>query len=126
MKTMVEALHEFYSNFGLPCYDETTVPTGKNAPKFPYLSYNASTSDFGEQVALDMSIWFYSKSWIEAEKKMKEISDIVGYGGKIINYDNSAVWLKKGSPWAVRMGDPESDMIRRYKFNITVEFIGKE
>ena len=98
-----EALQQFWSSFGLKAYDESTVPTGENAPEPPYITYNVQTDSIGGILLLTGSIWYRTSSWKEIEG---------GY-----------MRVQKGNPFAQRMADPSDDMIRRMYINITVEFL---
>ena len=117
-----EALQSFWSSFGLNAYDENTVPTGEARPAMPYITYDAAVSDFGNTVALSGSLWYYGTSWSQITAKLGEIESAVGRGGKILPIDGGAVWIRKGSPFAQRMSDPD-DMVRRIYINIEAEFI---
>lgn len=120
--TKPAALHNFWSRF-LPSYDENTVPTGEDAPAFPYLTYNATSDSFEHPVPLHASLWYRSPSWVEIEEKAKEISEAIGLGGEILPVDGGYVWILRGSPFAQRMSEPEDDTIRRMYINISVEFL---
>ena len=41
--TKAEALHSFYSSFGLTAYEENSVP---DDAEFPYITYNITTDSF--------------------------------------------------------------------------------
>lgn len=117
-----QALQSFWESFGLPAYDENTVPTGDSAPTLPYITYDAVTSNFGSTVALSGSLWYYGTSWSQITTKMLEIQSEIGRGGKMIPMDDGALWIRQGNPFAQRMADP-NDMIRRIYMNIEVEFL---
>lgn len=117
-----QALQSFWESFGLPAYDENTVPTGDSAPALPYITYDAITSNFGSTVALSGSLWYYGTSWSQITTKMLEIQSEIGRGGKMIPMDDGALWIRQGNPFAQRMADP-NDMIRRIYMNIEVEFL---
>lgn len=117
-----QALQSFWESFGLPAYDENTVPTGDSAPTLPYITYDAVTSNFGSTVALSGSLWYYGTSWSQITTKMLEIQSEIGRGGKMIQMDDGALWIKQGNPFAQRMAD-SNDMIRRIYMNIEVEFL---
>ena len=121
--TKAAALYAFWSSFGLPAYEETTVPTGDDAPSFPYITYQVITDSFGSDVALTASVWYRSESWLEINAKAEEIGAYIGRGGRLIPCSGGAIWLKRGSPFAQSMGDNADDMIRRKYLNITAEFI---
>jgi hypothetical protein len=121
--TKAQALHAFYSSFGLLAFEASSVPTGEDAPGFPYLTYDYAEDSFGVQVALSMSLWYRSTSWIEANGKAAEISEKIGRGGVFLPCDGGCVWLRRGSPFVQSMGDSTDNMIRRKYINITAEFI---
>ena len=117
-----QAIHAFWSSFGLNAYEENTVPTGDDRPAYPYITYDVAVTDFwGGPAALSGSLWYYGPSNAPAAAKLKEIEAAVGRGGKQISIDNGTVWIKKGDPFARPMSDPD-DMIRRILINIIAEF----
>ena len=118
-----QSLIQFFKSFGVPAYEENSVPTGKNVPGYPYITFSIVLGGFGEETALDASVWTRSTSWTEANSIFKDISERIGMGGKMLRCDDGAVWLKKGSPFAQSMGDPSDNMIKRKYINLTAEFI---
>ena len=50
-----QALYNFFSGFELPAYEENTVPTGKNAPTLPYITYATATSGFDNDEQISSS-----------------------------------------------------------------------
>ena len=121
--TKAAALYKFYSLFGLTAYEENSVPEDAS---FPYLTYNVSTGSFGEDNAMYINLWYRSTSWAGINAKTEEISAAIGRGGKVIKCDDGAIWMKRGSPFAQSMGDPEDDLIKRKYINITAEYLTAE
>lgn len=117
-----EALHNFWSSFGIPAYDENTVPD--DAP-LPRLTYSVSVSEFDDPVSNSASIWYRTRSWEAITLKAEEIYDTIGLGGLIVNYDGGKIWIKRGSPFYQRMSD-EDDTIRRIYINIETEFFNNK
>lgn len=115
-----QALYSFWSSFGLPAYDEQTVPDGV---QMPYITYETAAGDLYQQVALTASIWYRSNSWSEITQKMENINDELGLGGKVVPFEGGALWIKRGSPFAQRVAEPNDDSVRRYFLNIVAEFI---
>lgn len=115
-----QALNSFWNSFGIPAYDSTTVPD--DSP-LPYITYNVAVDDFGAQIPLNASIWYRDTSWAAITAKSNAVNSYIGRGGRIIKYDEGAFWIRKGSPFAQRMNDPEDDMIRRILLQVTFEFI---
>lgn len=116
-----QAIHTFWSSFGIPAYDENTVPDGDDKPTLPYITYDASVGSLGKSISLSGSIWYYGTSWALITAKLSEIESALGRGGVTLPIDGGAVWIRKGSPFAQRMNDPD-DMIRRIYINIEAEF----
>lgn len=121
--TKAAAIYQFWAGFGLPAYEENAVPTGIGAPSFPYITYQLITDDFGNDVLMTASAWYRDSSWVSANAKAEEVGVAIGRGGKIISCDNGAIWIKKGSPFAQRMGDESDTLIKRIYFNISAEFL---
>lgn len=117
-----QALYQFWSAFGVPAYEENSVPTGDDAPKFPYITYSTAKADFGKEVPLSGNIWTRSTSWQQAIDFETQVYNAISYGGKTIKIDNGAIWLKRGEPFSQPMGDDSDNMIKRKYINLTVEF----
>lgn len=118
-----QSIHSFWSGFGLSAYDENTVPTGKNAPNMPYVTYSVTTDSLGSVVQLSGSLWYKSTSWAEISKKADEISEYIGVGGKVLKLDSGYVWVVRGQPFAQRMSDGNDETVRRVYINLQAEFL---
>lgn len=116
----LQAYHSFWSGFGLPAYDENSVP---DSAKMPYITYEAVDGFFGDRIQLSASLWYRSQSWASITEKEKEIALDIGRGGKYIPCDDGAIFIDRGTPWAQRMGDASDDSIRRVVLNIEIEHI---
>ena len=116
----IQALHSFWSGFGLKAYDENSVP--ENA-ELPYITYEVASDDFDNQLLLTASLWYRESSWKNVQEKALQIEEYIGKGGQRIDYDNGCMWIWKASPFSQRAGDTNDDLIRRIIINITVEFI---
>lgn len=116
----MQALNAFWNGFALTAYDEHTVPDDAN---LPYITYEASSDDFGNSLAQSASLWYHDPSWAAITTKEQAISDFIGRGGRMVPYSGGAIWIRKGSPWAQRMDDPNDGEIRRIVLNVIVEFL---
>ena len=121
--TKEAALYNFWSMFGLPAYEENSVPSGEDGAEFPYITYQVVTDSFGNDVAMAGSAWYRSTSWKEANAKAQEISNVLGSGGVTLACDGGIIWLRRGVPFAQSMGDESDDLIKRKYLNITAEFM---
>lgn len=121
--TAEQAIHQFWSMFGLTAYEENAVPTGDDAPKFPYITYSVAISGFNEENQLSASIWTRSTSWVTANNMADAIMKYIGMSGKVLKCDGGAIWIKRGTPFSQSMGDPSESLIKRKYINITAEFL---
>ena len=118
--TKAAAIYQFWNSFGLTAYEENTVPTDAI---FPYITYQLVTDSFDREIPLTASLWYRSESWTAINAKTEEISQTISRGGKIIHFDDGAIWLKRGQPFAQNMGDESDNLIKRKYLNLTAEFI---
>lgn len=121
--TKAEAIYSFFSGFGLTAYEQNTIPTGEDAPAYPFLTYSFSSGEFGYEVNLTCELWYYGSSWKDADDKVDSMSEAIGRGGIIIQCDDGAIWLKRGEPFAQSMNDPNDNMIKRKYLNVIAEYI---
>ena len=124
----IQALHSFWNGFGIPAFNEKSVPDESDrktlyGSAFPYLTYEVSTNDFGNSLVQTASLWYRSSGWAEIVAKQLEIENVITRGGKYVHYDDSAFWIGKSNPWAIQMGDESDDMIRRIVLNVNIEFL---
>lgn len=117
----MQALQQFWQDAsGLVAYDETSVP---DDAVLPYITYEATSDDFDNEVAATASLWYRSESWKAITEKEMMIADYIGRGGRMVAYDGGAFWIKRASPWAQRMTEATDDTIRRIVLNASIEFI---
>lgn len=115
-----QAIDNFWNSFGLPAYDENTVPQNAEIPR---ITYNIVSDSLGSPVSMTASVWYRSSSWKDISLKTKEIEKRLGeHGGEVITLDEGKMWIVKGTPFAQRMSDPDNS-IRRIYLNIQVEFL---
>lgn len=114
------AIQSFFESFGLNAYPATSVPTGSDAPNFPYITYNAPTdSDLG-RTAVSASVWYRTTNWTQLNSKVRQISESVG-SRKVLECDDGAIIVRKSTPFAQPLGDDSDNMIKRKV--LTFEFL---
>lgn len=112
-----QAIHNFWSGFNVPAYDQSSVPDDAG---FPRITYAAAVSNFENPVPLTASVWDYSSSWAGISNKVDEIAvALTPY--KIIKVDGGYLCLIKGQPFAQRYTDTNS-MVRRVYIVLQAEF----
>lgn len=115
-----QALHSFWSQFGIPAYDAFSVP---DDAQFPYITYDASMDSFDNVIPATASVWYRTTSWAEPVKKAEEIAKaIVEMHPCTIAIDGGRMYITKGTPFAQRLGDESDDMIKRMLIMINIEF----
>ena len=117
--TKEQAIHNFWSSFGVPAYDENTVP---DDAVLPYITYEVSTDSFNNVVISSASVWDRGNSWTRVTNIMNLISEELGIGGTTRKYDNGLMWVMKGTPFSRRIPDDNQE-IRHISMNIETEFV---
>lgn len=121
--TKAEAIYKFWSQFGLPAYEENSVYSFDKKPEFPYLTYELNTDGLSEYATpLSCSLWYRSSSWVQANAKAEEVSKKIGLFGTVLKCDSGYIKLMRGTPFCQSMGDSSDDMIKRNFFNILAYF----
>lgn len=115
-----QAIQSFWSGFGIPAYDETSVP---DDAVYPYITYNAAVGEFEQMTQLTASVWYRSSSWEGISNKVDEISESI-YPYKLLKVDDGYVYIYKGNPFAQRMAD-ENYTLRRVYLILYAEFLSK-
>lgn len=116
-----QALHQFWSQFGVEAFDRFTTP---EEAAYPRITYECATDNIGAQLILTGSLWDRSTSWKTVTDLLHTIEAKLGLGGQTINFEGGLLWVKKATPFSQRVGD-EDDSIRRIIVNIEVEFISE-
>lgn len=115
-----QAIHNFWSSFNIPAYDEFTVP---DDAKMPYITYNVSTGPLDGVQNLYASLWYKSYSWEEITHKADEIAKIIGeFGFYSVKIDGGYLFITLPPSFYQRMDDPSDDSIRRIYITVNAEF----
>ena len=121
--TKAAAIQGFWGSFGLEAFEENAVPTGDDAPEYPYITYELATDDYGGEAVASVSLWYRGSSWVPVNAKTDEIGTRIGYGGIRIPCDGGYIWMRRGSPFAQSMGDPDDNMIRRKVLSVNAMYL---
>lgn len=118
--TKEQALHQFFNQFGITGYRNTSVP---DDVIFPFLTYDTPISSFEEDpVSITLNLYFYTDSEADPDAKAEQIRQAIGMGGVLLNCDGGAIWLKRGVPWCQSLVDETNRNIKRRYINITAEY----
>lgn len=124
-QTKAAAIQAFFERF-LPAYEETTVPQGA---ALPYLTYALVTDSFhadgSGDTSISVSLWYRGTTWKPCNAMAEKMSETLGFDGLVIPAADGYIWLKRGTPFAQNMSDPDDDQIRRKIINVTAEYLTK-
>ena len=114
-----QAINAFWNGFGIPAYDENTVPVGAS---MPYITYEAKVSDFENPISLSASVWYYSNSLKDISNKVDEIYRRI-HPWLAVPIDGGYMYMYPGVPFAQRMQEPGNDAVKRVYLIMEVEFM---
>ena len=117
-----QVVNQFFSSFGLKAYEENSVPTGADAPDFPYITYSLNAGYDIDRISLPFSLWYRSRSQEEINLKTDEIAQDIGLA-KTLPCDEGAVILRPGTPFSQGMSDESDPMIKRKYINLEALFV---
>lgn len=121
--TKAGALYQFFSAFGLPAFQEDSVPTGADKPDYPYVTYELATGSWGSgQIPLAASVWDRSTSLARVTQEAERIAQAL-VDGVALRYDGGGIRLWIGTPDIRYSGDSADDMVKRAMINIMTEYI---
>lgn len=113
--------YEFWSQFGIPAYEENSVPDYRDLT-FPYISYEAASGGFEDTISVEASIWDNNRSYIRIDPIADEIQRFIKeMGCPEMEGGRYRVWSEP--EFARNMGDPDNDSIRRKVLSVNFEFM---
>ena len=123
------AYKSYWLQYGIPVYNENTVPD--NIP-MPYITYQYAENGFDDgEVYLTVNLYYQGLSWLEAELKANEICIVAKNDGVVelsssekivVKCDDGYIWIKRSSPFIQRVNDPNEN-VRHIVINVAVEFL---
>lgn len=117
-----EALHKFYSSFGIKAFEENSVPDDIRTGDMPYLTYEVITSPFDVQnTALSCQIYFKSNSLMKINALTEKIYNALNNGAKL-QCDTGWIVLYPGTPFAQNVTTGDKTVKAKY-INITADYI---
>jgi hypothetical protein len=114
-----QAINEFWNSFGLPAYDENSVP---DDAKLPYITYSVETGKLDDSISMTGDIFYNDTSWKDITLKADEIAQAFEYGHVLMKIDNGYLAIYQGSPFSQRIGQ-DDDYIRRIYIILQAEFL---
>ena len=118
-KNKYQALYEFYNTFGIPAYEENSVPEDA---ELPYITYEIMTADLDmENIAMSCQIYFKSNSLMKVNAITEKLYNTLS-GGLKLKCDTGYIVLYRGRPFA--QNRPSGDKTVKAKYiNISADYI---
>lgn len=114
-----EAQQDYWSSFGIPAYNELTVPE-EERDHYPYITYQKVNGSLDGPVTASANIYYRSTSWKAIDEKITEMEPLIN---RQIKIDGGFMKVRKPSAnFAQEMSDPDP-AVRRYKLAVEVEFL---
>ena len=119
-----QAIHQFWSGFGIPAWDENTVPDDALIRGEKYIAYSVSTGSLDDVLNLSGKIWdTNTNTWEYVETKAQEISySIATMNPPTMQIDNGRLYITEGRPFSQRIPNPNEN-VRGVLINIQAEFL---
>lgn len=117
-----QAIYQFYGTFGLPVYEENSVPTDDPLPDFPYLTYDSSVSYGDSEVQLTFSIWYRDTGMDAIDAKAQEIASTIR-GLAVVDCDEGAILIRPADSFIQSMSDDSDPLVKRKVFTVYAKFI---
>lgn len=117
-----QGLQTFWESFGIPAYDEQSVPDDAT---MPYITYSAVVGPFESVIPMSASVWYRGTDWRDISHKVDEISYVLSSYTTVKLDDHQYIVLSKanGSQFAQRLYDETDDLVKRVYITITGEFL---
>ena len=113
MRETAKAMKCFFSGFGLPAYEEYSVP---DDVQLPYITYHLAEPEFFEKASTYAQVYYKTKSNTAVLEKADAIVAAIGSGVKIpLNGGYLVIWLETPTVQLMVEGD-----VRRAYINLSV------
>ena len=120
--TADQALHNFFSGFGIPAYPSTAVPV-RDVTKCPYLTYTPVSGNWCETMSITVNLWYLTESEAVPNRKADELAQAIGESGVLLRCEGGGIWLKRGTPWCQSIPDATNEAIKCRYINVSAEFL---
>lgn len=115
-----QAINSFWNSFGIPAFDQYTVPEDVS---MPYITFEASTDSVNSNIPMTASLWYRDSSWREISQMVDTISARISYSFYITAITGGYMVVRRGEVFAQRMNDPDDPDVRRILISVIVEFL---
>ena len=108
----------YWSSFGMPAYQELTVP---DDAKMPYITYQTANGQLGGVVNVSASVYYKGTSWAAI---MQEVSQMEKVIDRQVLIEGGIMKVRKPlSNFAQPMSEAGDTKIRRILLTVEIEFL---
>lgn len=108
----------YWSSFGMPAYQELTVP---DDAKMPYITYQTANGQLGGVVNVSASVYYKGTSWAAI---MQEVSQMEKFIDRQVLIEGGIMKVRKPlSNFAQPMSEAGDTKIRRILLTVEIEFL---
>ena len=118
--TKDNALFAWFQQFSIPFYPSTELP---EKPIFPYGTYEPVFGYFGDEVYPTVNIYDLTDREDKINGYADELGTAIGKGGAVVECDEGAFWIKRGSPFVQGINDPDNANVKRRLISIAIEYL---
>ena len=108
MINVATALYEFFSGFGIPAYEENSVP---DTATYPYITYRLIQPEWHEAGSLYANVWYRGSSLSPLLAKVDQISNAIGEG-KSIKTPDGVIYLHKDMLFFQMLTQENDEMVK--------------
>lgn len=108
----------YWQSFGLPAYQELTVPEDA---KFPYITYQTASGSLGGVVNVSASIYYKGTSWKSIMQEVLQMEKVVDR--QVVIEGGMMKVRKPVSNFAQPMSEAADTKVRRMLLTVEVEFL---
>jgi len=120
MTKAAAALYDFFNSFGIPAYDEYSVP---DTAVLPYITYQQQFPNWREVTSISARVWYAANTYEDLFAKVDEISDKIGEG-HLITFDGGSLYLFKDSIFSL-VAPTDDDNVKSVYLNIGLHALCK-
>lgn len=113
-----QGIQSFWGSFGIPAYDQYTVP---HDAKYPYFTYETVIGSLDEPLETGGKLWDRTNEWDFLDSMANRVAKKISEMGPI-KIDEGYLYITKSIPFGRRIDDNEDAYAKGISFNIRIEF----
>ena len=119
MNNKYEAQQAYWSKFGIPAYNELTVPEELRG-RYPYLTYQAVDGSLDGQLTASAALYYRSMSWEGITNKVTEMKPLIN---DLVPVQGGYMKVRKPAANFAQQGNDPDPAVRKMVLTVEVEFL---